>query len=106
MTCIINLKALTHGVDFSAAEEYLDMVAAHKHRKKVSKTGECTHLLYIHSLQVHHWVQKHGPREGQHGTAFLMFSKKQLPFCQLEVFTQQSAGIRSAVSSSVSSGLL
>ena len=30
------LKALTYGVDFFAAEGYLDMVAAHKHRKRVS----------------------------------------------------------------------
>ena len=29
-------KALTYGVDFLAAEGYLDMAAAHKHRKKVS----------------------------------------------------------------------
>jgi DNA-directed RNA polymerase I subunit RPA1 len=32
-----NHKALTHGVDFVGAEAYLDMVAAHKHRKRVSE---------------------------------------------------------------------
>jgi DNA-directed RNA polymerase I subunit RPA1 len=31
-----NHLALTYGVDFFAAEGYLDMVAAHKHRKRVS----------------------------------------------------------------------
>ena len=30
------VQAFTHGVDFPAAEECLDMAAAHKHHKKVS----------------------------------------------------------------------
>ena len=34
-------QALTYGVDFSTAEGYLDMVAAHKHRKRVRKREYC-----------------------------------------------------------------
>ena len=34
-------QALTHSVDFQAAEEFLDMAAAHKHRKRVSTSILC-----------------------------------------------------------------
>lgn len=110
------LKALTHGVDFSAAEEYLDLVAAHKHRKKVTLTMFCEYLLYsCISVQLQRWAQRHGQREGEREgkggmewrptkalrTAFLLFSEKHLPFCQLELSTQQRPGSRSAVRSSV-----
>ena len=98
------MQALTHGVDFLSAEEYLDMVAAHKHRKRVSH-DEWPCLSFTSLWQVNRWVEKNvsgewGKRRMSrvpHKTAFLSFSKKHLQQFELELSSVRGSATRTVV---------